>query len=31
MKLLGNRIYLEVPKQVEDNKLIVDEIGRAHV
>ena len=25
MKLLGNRIYLEVPKQVEDNKLIVDE------
>lgn len=25
MKLLGNRIYLEVPKQVEENKLIVDE------
>lgn len=25
MKLLGNRIYLEVPKQVDDNKLIVDE------
>jgi hypothetical protein len=25
MKLLGNRIYLEVPKQVDENKLIVDE------
>ena len=25
MKLLGNRIYLEMPKQEEDSKLIVDE------
>ena len=25
MKLLGNRIYLEMPKQEEDNKLIVDD------
>lgn len=25
MKLLGNRIYLEMPKQNEDSKLIVDE------
>ena len=25
MKLLGNRIYLEVPKEAEENKLIVDE------
>lgn len=25
MKLLGNRIYLEMPVQNEDNKLIVDE------
>ena len=24
-KLLGNRVYLEMPKQEEDNKLIVDE------
>lgn len=24
-KLLGNRIYLEMPAQNEDNKLIVDE------
>ena len=25
MKLLGNRIYLKVPDQQEENKLIVDE------
>jgi len=25
MKLLGNRIYLEMPKQDEDSKLIVDD------
>ena len=25
MKLLGNRIYVEMPKQNEDSKLIVDE------
>ena len=25
MKLLGNRIYVEMPKQNEDRKLIVDE------
>ena len=25
MKLLGNRVYLEMPKQDEDSKLIVDE------
>jgi hypothetical protein len=25
MKLLGNRIYLEMPKQDEESKLIVDE------
>jgi hypothetical protein len=25
MKLLGNRIYLEMPKQNEESKLIVDE------
>jgi hypothetical protein len=25
MKLLGNRIYLEMPTQNEDSKLIVDE------
>ena len=25
MKLLGNRIYLEMPAQTEENKLIVDE------
>ena len=25
MKLLGNRIYLEMPKQDENSKLIVDE------
>ena len=25
MKLLGNRIYLEMPAQSEENKLIVDE------
>lgn len=25
MKLLGNRIYLEMPKQDEENKLIVDD------
>ena len=25
MKLLGNRIYLEMPQQKEENKLIVDE------
>jgi UDP-N-acetylmuramoylalanine-D-glutamate ligase len=25
MKLLGNRIYLEMPKQEEENKLIVDD------
>lgn len=25
MKLLGNRVYLEMPKQEEDSKLIVDE------
>ena len=24
-KLLGNRVYLEMPKQDEDSKLIVDE------
>jgi hypothetical protein len=25
MKLLGNRIYLEMPKQNEENKIVVDE------
>ena len=25
MKLLGNRIYIEMPKQEEESKLIVDE------
>jgi UDP-N-acetylmuramoylalanine-D-glutamate ligase len=25
MKLLGNRIYLEMPKQEEENKIVVDE------
>mgnify|MGYP000138200655 CR=1 FL=1 len=25
MKLLGNRIYLEMPKQDEDSKLVVDD------
>ena len=25
MKLLGNRIYLKMPEQQEENKLIVDE------
>ena len=25
MKLLGNRVYLEMPKQDEDSKLIVDD------
>jgi Cft2 family RNA processing exonuclease len=25
MKLLGNRVYLEMPVQEEENKLIVDE------
>ena len=25
MKLLGNRVYLELPKQEEESKLIVDE------
>lgn len=25
MKLLGNRIYLNVPQQVEESKLVVDE------
>lgn len=25
MKLLGNRIYIEMPKQNEESKLIVDE------
>jgi hypothetical protein len=25
MKLLGNRIYLEMPKQDEENKIVVDE------
>ena len=25
MKLLGNRIYLEMPKQDENSKLIVDD------
>lgn len=25
MKLLGNRIYLEMPKEAEESKLVVDE------
>jgi len=25
MKLLGNRVYLEMPKQEEENKIVVDE------
>jgi hypothetical protein len=25
MKLLGNRIYLEIPKESEESKLVVDE------